>query len=195
MRVIGISASPKRGGNTEALLDRALAGASSKGAVAEKIIINDLRFKPCQECGGCQATGICVIRDDMQAVYEKLSNADVVIVASPIFFGSVTAQLKAMIDRYQCSWVAKYVLKRRPPAARKRRGAFLCASGSRKKEFFENAREIVKIFFATLDIEYARELFCPGVEGKAEILANKKALDEAYVLGRELVETSSQHAL
>ena len=183
--VLGISGSPRRGGNTEILLDRALEGAASGGAKTEKLILNEMRFAPCQECGGCRYTGICVVDDDMKLIYEGVTRADAVILSSPIFFGSISAQLKAMIDRFQCAWAAKYLLKR-PKTRVGKRGAFIAAGGSGKDAFFENARSIIKIFFTTLDIKYAGELFVEKVEEKAEILNNKKALKRAYELGKTL---------
>ena len=187
MKVLGISASPRRGGNTEILLDRALEGAASRGAATEKVILNELRYKPCQECGGCSSTGVCVIHDDMRLIYAKLSNADAIIVSSPIFFGTISAQLKAMIDRHQCSWISKYVLKKCSLSRKMRKGAFLCVGGSGVRKFFEHAKKIVRIFFATLDIAYTHELFYPGIDDKGGILKNKKALDEAYEIGRGIV--------
>ncbi len=185
-KVLGISGSPRRRGNTEILLEKALEGASSLGVEAEKVAVCELRFEPCRECGGCAATGICVVGDDMQMVYEKIARADGIVIASPLFFGSITAQLKGMIDRFQCAWIAKYALKRPISMSRKKRGAFICAGGSGKKELFDSAKKVIQIFFTTLDIEYARELFCPRVEAKAEILKNGKALAEAYEIGRNI---------
>ena len=186
MRILGISGSPRRHGNTEILLDKALEGAASGGASTEKVILNELNFKPCQECGGCRETGRCVIADDMQEVYRKIFSSDAVIVASPIFFGSITAQLKAMIDRFQCAWVAKYLLKKMPDTKKKIKGAFLAVGGSDKKEFFENARGVIRIFFATADIVYSKELFYGGIEDKGEITKNEKAMEEVYNIGRDL---------
>ena len=112
MDVLGISGSPNTGGFTGLLLDKALDGAKASGAHTEKIILNDLNFKACQECGGCGETGVCILDDDMRPIYEKLVKADAVVVASPIYFGNITAQLKAMIDRCHSSWMAKYILKK-----------------------------------------------------------------------------------
>ena len=186
MKVLGISGSPKRRGNVEALLDKALEGAESEGAKGSKIILNELNFKPCQECGGCRETGRCVIADDMQEVYRKIFSSDAVIVASPIFFGSITTQLKGMIDRFQCAWVAKYLLKKASAPKKKVKGAFLAVGGSDKKEFFENARGVIRIFFATADIVYSKELFYGGIEDKGEITKNEKAMEEVYNIGRDL---------
>jgi len=159
MKVLGIGGSPKKGGFTDKALDNALSGAGSAGAIVKKIILNDLGFKPCQDCGGCREDGICRIRDDMQAVYREVESADAVIIASPVFFCSVTAQVKMMVDRFQCAWVAKHLLGKRASRRKRRKGVFLCAGGANKKGHFENARQIIRALFATLDIDYAGELF------------------------------------
>lgn len=186
MRAVGISASPRRSGNSEILLDRALEGAMAAGADVEKIILNELDFRPCQECGGCDKSGICVIRDGMELVYKKLDAADAVIVASPIFFASLSAQAKMMIDRFQCAWVAKYILKN-VQRREKRKGIFISVGGSYRKDYPENARGIIKAFFATLDIGYAGELFCGGIEKKAGINQDEKTLSKAFALGKVIV--------
>ncbi len=187
--MLGIAASPKRGGNSDLLLDSALCGAYGAGAATKKIVLNDLDFRPCQECGKCDKTGECVLCDDMRLVYRKLDASDTVIIASPIFFGSVSAQLKMMIDRFQCRWVAKYVLKKKGSTKKKRKGLFLCAAGSNKESFFNNAKSIVKNFFATLSIEYAGELFYPEAN-KKDASRLEEMLDEAFRLGKELVMSS-----
>ena len=188
-KVLGISGSPRRGGNTEILLDEALEGSRSRGAKIEKIVLNDLRFKPCQECGGCDKTGKCIIEDDLEMVYEKVEEADCLIIASPIFFGSLSAQLKMMIDRFQCTWVKKYILKKRwgISGKAKRRGVFLCVSAAKKNEFFENADRIMKIFFRTLDIDYFGHIFYGGAEKKAAIQESEDVLKKAFELGAKLV--------
>lgn len=183
--ILGISSSPRYGGNTDVLLDAALAGARSSGASTEKIILNCLDFKPCQECGGCDDTGVCVIPDDMRMVYKKVSNADGIIMASPVFFGSLTAQAKAMIDRFECAWIAKYILKKRF-SRKDRKGVFLCASACNKRKFFNNALSIVKNFFATIDVKFSGSLFCPGVDEEGSVTERKNAINKAFDLGRKV---------
>ena len=99
MKVLGIMGSPRIKGNTDLLLDEALKGAQSQGAEVEKIVVDKLKIAPCREYYGCLRDGNCVIRDDMDDIYPKLLEADGIIVASPIFFYGLTAQLKALIDR------------------------------------------------------------------------------------------------
>lgn len=186
MYILGISGSPRKGGNSDILLDKALEGAGSEGVVTEKIILNDLNFRPCQECGGCDATGTCVIKDDMRVVHEKFEEADRIIIASPIFFGSISAQTKAMIDRFNCCWKSRHIKNGSPLSPKDRKGIFFSVSASGKKSFFDNAKSIIKNLFATLDIEYSGELFCGGVEDKGDILRKEDILKKAFAIGKGL---------
>lgn len=189
MNVLGINGSPKTNGLASLLLDKALDGAKASGAHTEKIILNDLNFKACQECAGCDETGVCILDDDMRPVYEKLAKADVVVVASPVYFGNITAQLKAMIDRCHSSWVAKYILKRGLPGDKKRKGIFLCVAGKDTREYFENAKKIIKIFFITRDIEYSSDLFISGLNMMcANDPKRKSALKKAFQLGVDIIK-------
>ena len=185
MKVLGINGSPRIGGNTDILLDRVLEGARSKGAETEKIILNTLKFSPCQECSELRDDGTCIIEDDMQIVYEAVEKADAVIVASPIFFGSLSAQTKMMVDRFQCLWRAKHILKKQ--MAKKRRiGAFISVEASTREDFFENAKAIVKNLFVTINTGYKEELFCPGIDEKGNILKHPEFLKRAFELGERI---------
>lgn len=185
--VLGISGSPKANGLTSLLLDKALDGARESGAHTEKIILNSLNFKACQECGGCDETGVCILDDDMTPMYEKLAKADVIIVASPVYFGNITAQLKAMIDRCHSSWTAKYILKRDLFPNRKRGGIFLCVAGKELEEYFESAKKIIRIFFITQNIEYMSDLFVSGLNTMSvDDPKRDAALEKAFQLGTNL---------
>ena len=185
MYVLGINGSPRIGGNTDILLDKALEGAKSRGARTEKVILNTLKFSPCQECEDVRDDGTCIIEDDMQTLYRKIEEADAIILASPIFFGSLSAQTKMMIDRFQCLWGAKYILKK-SMFKKKRRGCFISVEGSKRMDFFDNARSIVKNLFATIDVEYGEELFCAGVDKKGSILKHPDTLNDAFALGERI---------
>ena len=187
MNVLGISGSPKANGLTGLLLDKTLDGARALGAHTEKIILNDLNFKACQECGGCDETGVCVLDDDMRPIYEKLARADAVVVASPVYFGNITAQLKAMIDRCHSSWMAKYILKRDLFGNKRRKGIFLCVAGKESEEYFESAKKIVRIFFITQNIEYLSDLFVSGLNMMSmDDPKREAALEKAFQLGASL---------
>ena len=109
---IGISCSPRRGGNTSLLLEQALEGVARGGARTELITLSDCSFKPCQGCNACSRDGECILKDDMQQIYQKLLAADRLILAAPIFSMNLNAQAKALIDRSQRFWSTKFILKR-----------------------------------------------------------------------------------
>ena len=111
MKVLGICGSPRREGNTELLLRELLRGSRDKGAEVEEVMLRDLKITPCLEIYACRKDGKCPIHDDMETLYPKLVEADVVALASPIFFYAVSAQAKALIDRCQAMWAKKYLLK------------------------------------------------------------------------------------
>ncbi len=186
MRILGLCGSPMINGNTEILLDHALEGAKNKGAEVEKVILNTLNFVPCQECEEVRDDGICLINDDMQMVYRKIDEANAIILASPIFFGTLTAQTKMMIDRFQCLWLAKYRFSTRK-SDDNRLGAFICVEATSRKDFFENARAIVKNLFVTIDTIYKEELLSTKIEGKGMILRDKESLEKAFEIGERIV--------
>lgn len=186
MNILGINGSPRIGGNTDILLDKALEGAKAKGAEIEKVILNTLKFSPCQECEVLKDDGSCIIEDDMQPLYRKIEQADGVILASPIFFGSLSAQTKMMIDRFQCVWRARYILKK-DIFKKKRKGAFISVEASKRDDFFDNAKSIVKNLFATINVDYQEELFCSGIDAKGSILKSPVFLKKSFELGQRIV--------
>lgn len=186
--ILGFAGSPRRGGNSEVLLDRVLAGAASKGAETEKIVVSNLKISPCRNCGGCEKTGQCVQRDDMQEIYPKLCRADRIVVSSPIFFGTVSAQLKALIDRCQSLWVGKYLLKQPIPVGPGGRlGFFLSVCGRRTEDYFKVAETTIKIFFLSLNVKYVAGLFFSGIDGKGDIERHPTALSQGFAAGCQLV--------
>ena len=190
MKVLGIFGSPRRGGNTEILLEEALKGAEKEGAKVERLYLSDFTVTPCKECHGCDDTGNCIILDEMEKVYPKLLEADVVILASPIFFYGVTASAKALIDRSQALWARKYLLK--DPSlgkeGKKRKGFFISLGATKGPKIFEGAILTVKYFFDVFNAEYVGELLFRGVEAKGDILRHPEALQQAFEAGRRLVQ-------
>jgi multimeric flavodoxin WrbA len=188
IKVLGIGGSPRRGGNSDTLLDTALQGATDGGAQTEKIVLNELNIRPCQECGGCDESGTCVIEDDMQIIYNKLPQAQGIIAASPIFFSGVSAQLKTMIDRLQCHWIGRYRLGRElAEQSSPRRGVFISVRGQKGLAVFQAAAKPVKAFMAIEGFRYTGELFCDELDYKGMVNDQPRLLTQAYELGRKLV--------
>ncbi len=114
--------------------------------------------------------------------------ADAIILASPIFFGSLPAQVKAMIDRFQCCWVAKNVLGK-SDKEKKKKGFLILVEASNRDKFFKNAESIVKNFFAVKDIQFSANIYCPGVDKAADILKDQRCLQQTFELGKKIVKT------
>lgn len=189
-KIAAFAGSPRRRGNSETLLDRAIAGAlqADAGAVVSKIVLNERKFVPCQNCGYCSGKGECrYASDDMGPIYEAVEECDRFILASPIYFANVSAQLKAMIDRFQAVWARKYLLKRRHPNA-DRRALFLCCGGFKHDRYFKCAAEVVSAWCAVCDIKLAQELYYPSIDAQGEIEKHPSALEEAFAAGKELVK-------
>lgn len=186
MYILGINGSPRIGGNTDILLDKVLEGTKLAGIKTEKVILTILKFSPCLECENIPDNSNCIIEDDMQSLYKKIYEADVIILASPIFFGSLTAQTKMMIDRFQCLWRAKYILKKNIFTKRKK-GVFISVEASTRNDFFDNAKLIVKNLFTIINTDYKDELLCSGIADKADILRYPAILNKAFELGKKIV--------
>jgi len=188
LSVLAIASSPRRGGNSETMLDAAAEAAAGAGARVEKVALRDLGFKPCLNCGGCAKTGRCVLRDEYTGLNQRIRAADRLLLASPIYMGSLCAQLKCLIDRGQPFWAEKYVLKRTPPPRAVERRALLVSCGGFAKgaKFLASAESIVKIWLFCQDVKYAGAVFEPGVDAKGAIQAHPEALARCREAGAGL---------
>jgi multimeric flavodoxin WrbA len=187
IKVLGLSTSPRPNSNSDLLLRQALAGAQSAGAHTEYIRLSDLNISSCSECNRCYATGICVIDDDYQSLSEKLLDTDRFIFATPIFFMSVCAQAKTLIDRSQCHWAQKYVLKKQLTGKQDRRAMVIAVGGSKSTKMFDNIRSTMKSYFDALQMQYAANLFVNKVSDAGQIEKHIAAFAEAFRLGKDLV--------
>ena len=187
MKVLGIMGSPRKQSNTDLLLDKALEGAAQAGAETEKVLVSKLKISPCLEIYACVKDGNCPIKDDMLPLYDKLVEADHVILASPIFFYSITAQAKALVDRSQALWARKHVLGMYKDDKRERRGAFISVGATRGEKLFEGAVLTVKYFFDAINVKYAGDVLVRGVDDKGQITEHPSALQHAFRLGQQLV--------
>ena len=100
--ILILKGSPREKGNSSTLADQVAAGAAASGAQVESFVLQDMNIQPCNACDACHETGDmqCVIEDDMQPLYPKLRNADAIVIASPIYWFTMSAQTKLCIDRW-----------------------------------------------------------------------------------------------
>jgi multimeric flavodoxin WrbA len=189
MKTIAFLGSPRKEGNTETLLREAVRGIEDTGFTVQIFDLNSMNISPCQNCGGCDDTGVCIYEDDMSRIYEAIRTADRIILASPIFFFALSAQTKIMIDRCQCFWCEKYLLKKPIPAGKcGRKGLLLLVGGQKKEIGIECAGASAKAFFRTVSVPEHTTLSYMGVDTKGSILRHPEALKEAYEAGKELVK-------
>jgi multimeric flavodoxin WrbA len=187
MKVLGIYGSARKGGNTDQLLDRALEGAQSRGAEIIKIYARDQEMCGCLACGGCDETGKCVVKDDMQAIYPLFEEADIIFLASPIYFYGVSGQVKLIIDRSQAMWSKKMLQKKGED--RKRydggKGYMISVGATRGENLFEGSQLTAKYFFDALDMSYEGGIFFRKLDKKKAVSEHPETLQEAYNLGQK----------
>ena len=186
-KIIALYGSPRRKGNTAALLKKAVEGARDAGAEVEEIVLRDLKLSPCLEIYGCLKAGECAIKDDFQEVRDKILNAQGIILASPVFFYTVSSHTKIFMDRFQSLWVKKYWLDK-TDADRKafsRKGLFISVGATRGKKLFDGILLTVRYFFDVLDMELWKALLYRRLDLQDDVLKYPEYLEEAYNSGKE----------
>jgi multimeric flavodoxin WrbA len=185
--VVGIYGSPRKGGNTDLLLDRALQGCQDHGYDIQRVYVRDLHIAGCAACDGCAKTGICIVKDDMHNVYKLIDDAEVIILSSPIFFYGLTSQIKALMDRSQAMWWKRKINSDtiHDKDFIRGRGYLIAVGATRGKNLFECAKLTTRYFFDALGIPFEGGCFFRGIESRGEIKKHPEALQEAYDLCRK----------
>ncbi len=186
--------SPRRGGNTDLLLDAFLQGVGEGGGEFIKIMIGDLSISPCQGCLACEETGECIIKDDMRPIYAKLLAADKIVIAAPNYFYGLPAQCKALIDRCQALWARKHILNSAPvalsPGQPTKEAFALLLGATGGKELFAGQLKTIRYFLEPMDASLTGSLLFRKIEKKEDILRHPTALDEAYRAGIKFPDTN-----
>lgn len=172
MQISIFSGSPRKTGNSSIIaskLEQEFTNLNNK-VTCDIIKVSDLNIYPCTGCESCSNTSRCVIQDDMLEIYKKVQLSDVIVFVSPIYFGSITGQLKILIDRFQPFFAAKY-LRKQPiiPSSNNKIASLIAVSGMDKQRFYENAQEIIKVFCINSNIKLGPGLYLGGVDYAGEI--------------------------
>ncbi|MBI5559508.1 MAG: flavodoxin family protein [Deltaproteobacteria bacterium] len=188
MKVLAFNGSPRRGGNTETLLSAVAKGVELAGGEIEIIRLADLTISPCLSCGGCDKTGICVLKDDMGELYEKIGRARRIILASPIYFYGVTAHAKAFVDRAQALWSKKNLLKKKGQWCEDpdRLGFFVSVAATKGEKIFDGAVLTAKYFYDALGVSYGGAFLVKGVDKRGEMEKAEEKIREAEEFGRRI---------
>lgn len=175
--VLIISASPRRHGNSDLLCDRFLEGARDAGHHAEKIFLRDKKINFCFGCMVCQSNGgKCIQKDDMAGILERMVAADVIVMATPVYFYTMNAQMKTLIDRTH----PKY------PDFGTKDIYFIVAAADTRKEAMERTIESFRGFTSCFPgLAEKGIIYGTGARNIGEI-KGQKAMDEAYAMGKTL---------
>jgi multimeric flavodoxin WrbA len=185
MKVLGIMGSPRVGGNSDILLDQALAGAKEAGAEVEKIILDRKNISGCKDCKKCNEAGICVIKDDMIEIHKKILEADAIIHSVPVYFFSMTAQMKAYLDRWCVFFDEKWLWQKiYYPKMRGKRIGLITVCGAADVHM---ADPIVNCFKPTVEMSKMTWLgtVMTSANEKGEIVDNQAAIQQAVELGKK----------
>ena len=177
MKILALIGSPRRGSNTDIAVERILAGACESGHTSEKVYLYDYEIAPCVDCRRCKETpNVCVLHDDMLAVYPKIEEADVIIFGTPLYWYGATAKMKLLIDRLR-----PYIASRKLEG---KKGVVVAPS----EEGPEACGCLVEMFrksFAYLGMEFAGAIL-PKAYERGEIKENQEELQKAHEFGTSL---------
>jgi multimeric flavodoxin WrbA len=185
MKVLGVLGSPRIGGNSDILLDQALAGAREEGAEVEKIVLCQKKISGCLNCEKCNETGVCTIKDDMLEIHKKILDADAVIHSVPVYFWSMTAQMKAYLDRWCAFYDADWnVHKKYRPRMKGKRIGLITVCGDPD---VSTADPIIHSFKSTCEFSGLNLIGTVKASAsvKGEIAKNEAIKKEAYTLGKK----------
>jgi len=187
MKILAILGSARKNGNSEILAQTVIELLVKKlDAEVDYLRLAEQNLSPCRACGGCEKTGLCVIQDDMGDLYERVDQADIIFLTSPIYFYGLSAQSKIFIDRIQARWSRKYLQKIRFRKDEKRKGYLISTAATRGKKLFDGAILVAKSFFDAIDVVYGGELLVRGVDDKGALNEKPEEIIRAKQFAEEI---------
>lgn len=183
---LGIMGSPRRGGNAERLLAAFLQGVERAGATVRWVWAAERAIGPCRGCRHCEREGFCRLHDDMDELYRLLREADLVALATPVFFYGLPSQLKALVDRTQALWARRYRLGLRDPKCSWRKGVLLAVGATRGRNLFVGVELTARYFFDAIGASLEGTLGVHQVEAPGDLERRPEVLQEACRWGEQL---------
>jgi len=180
-RILGVIGSPRKRGNTHILVSRILDGAEEEGAVTESLFLNDLNVRECDGCHACWKGKQCSKKDDMNNIYPKVIQSDIIIFGTPVYWYGPTALMKCFIDRF--------VYFNCPENRAKIRGKSAIIAIPFEEEDPKTADLLVKFFRKSLqylEMKLNGKILVPGVGRRGDIFEKADRLEESYELGKKI---------
>ena len=177
MDILILSGSPRKGGNTDLLVEAFVKGASQKHHV-EVVSVHDYKVNPCMGCNACfvSKNNTCVQKDDIPIIYEKMAHADILVITSPVYFYGLSAQLKAVIDRCHNPIRDTFKIKKT---------SLLLVGAATLPELFDSILAQYQLCLNFFNLEDVGRVLVRGVKDKGDI-KNTNALNEAFELGQSI---------
>ena len=176
-KVLILSASPRKGGNSDLLCDQFLLGAKEAGNQVEKIFLRGKKINYCVACGACQSNGgSCVQKDDMSEVLDKMMGADVIVMATPVYFYTMNGQMKTLIDRTY----ARYT------KISNKEMYFIMSAATGSKQALERTLEGFRGFTSCLNSVQEQGVIYGTGAWKAGDIKGSKTMNEAYDMGEKV---------
>lgn len=189
MKILAILGSPRKNGNSE-ILARTIIDTIKQhhSADVEYLRLAKTEISPCRGCGGCEKTGLCVIKDDMGDLYPKVDAADIIFLISPVYFYGISAQIKTFIDRFQARWSRKYLQEIRFRQEDNRKGYLISTAATHGKKVFDGSILVAKSYFDAIDVAYGGSFVVRGVDEKGALQDKAEELQRAEAFAREIAE-------
>ncbi len=196
-RVAAIYGSPRRGGNTDVLMQKFLEGlrqcryfksefnVEPLNLQINEIYVSELNISSCRECRSCSKNGECIIDDKMQGIYPLLVNCNLLLIASPVFFTTVSGYLKAFIDRFQRFWALKYELQKKLITAENKNGMLFSCAGSKPENIFDCTKKVIRSLFDVLYVKYYADFCYNNIDFKKDILKQPEITEHVFDFGKK----------
>ncbi len=181
MKVVAVSGSPRKKGNSERLLDAFLEGAERAGAEIKIARVADMSIAPCRDCGECERIGRCVAPDDHPPIADEILHADVFVLSAPVYFSGFPGMTKNFIDRFQGLWARRYLLGQVSPVGP--RGYLLSVGGARSMKNFDGLITTFHYLMLSICGKAVEHLVYPNMDSLGAIDAHRTALLDAREAG------------
>ena len=186
-KILGLNGSPRKNGNTATLLDQLFLGAAEAGAETTARAVNTLNIHGCQGCLLCKNFGVCAVKDDMTDIYAAINDADVVVFASPIYFGTISAQLTSVLHRLYPYLRSDFSSRLAPGIT----AVLLLTQGNPQVEAFSVYVDMLSNVLKRIGFTQVETLIAPGVRERGAVAQDAAMMASAYALGQRLAAVNS----
>lgn len=179
MKILAIKSSPRKNGNTNTIIDKILEGARENGHLVRSYDLNEMNYKGCQACRVCKEKGVyCILNDDLKDYWDKLRTADVLVLGSPNYMGTVSGLFKSFIDRHYCTKDIKMNSKLTP----NKKAILVFSQGVSDKTYYKSNYDVIEKYLKTHHIKVQTIIHSGHVHAKED----KELMEKGYQLGKNL---------